>query len=381
MNYVAIACLALTLPAWAQIRTEKLHGRDVWTLETRDLRVSFTQSGGHFVRIALPEGGLVNPLWIQKQATVDTEQYLPARDEKAYGGGSSARLMAGLLGHNLCFPFWGDPTEQEYRAGMTFHGETGVVRWQRVPAGSGMLVIRADLPESRTAFSRSIRLAGRIAYFDSRGINLSGWDRPIGWCEHATIGPPFLERGVTRMDASVTRGRDSGDESGKEYRWPQGVADGQAIDLRTVRVVDKSGFVNNFLVDRAREFGFVAATHPGKRQVFGYVFRRTEFPWLNIWEANTPDMLTRGLEFSNTPTHGTMKKMFAAKPLFGATMFDWLDAKSTLRKRFIAFLSPAPEGFKGVSDVRIRGGKLEIVEAGGGSTIALDFDAGFFSRQ
>lgn len=368
--------------AAAEVRTGRLHGRDVWILDSGQARIGISYSGGHFVQMVLAGPEEVNPLWIQQRPTQEAERYLASRDEARFGGGSGARLMASLLGHNLCFPFWGNPTPAEYRAGMTFHGETGVARWQRVTADGETLTIRADLPESRTAFTRSIRVAGQVAYFDSRGINLAAWDRPVGWCEHATIGPPFLERGVTRMDLSVTRGRANGDESGKETRWPHGLVEGKPLDLRTVRPAEKApGFVNNFLVDPTREYAFVAATHPGRRLVFGYVFRRADFPWLNVWEANSPEMLTRGLEFSNTPTHGTMRALYQAKPLFGTPMFDWLDARSTLRKRFAAFLVRTPDGFQGVADVRLKDNQLEIVEAEGrGRVVTIEFDPSFFGR-
>jgi len=120
----------------------------------------------------------VNPLWVQKRPTIDADQYDPAKHEKLYGGGPGARLMAGLVGHNLCFPFWGDPSEAEYKAGMTYHGETGVVRWKRMAGSADTLLVSADLPESNTRFTRSLHVAGQIVYFEESGENLSRWTGP-----------------------------------------------------------------------------------------------------------------------------------------------------------------------------------------------------------
>ena len=39
-------------------------------------------------------------------------------------------LISRLLGHNLCFPFWGSPSAAEEAAGMTAHGETNIFRWE-----------------------------------------------------------------------------------------------------------------------------------------------------------------------------------------------------------------------------------------------------------
>jgi len=48
------------------------------------------------------------------------------------------------------------------------------------------------------------------------------------------------------------------------------------IDLRRVRDIAQSGFVNNFLVDPARQFGFFAAFHPRLKVLFGYIFSAPE---------------------------------------------------------------------------------------------------------
>ena len=39
-----------------------------------------------------------------------------------------------------------------------------------------------------------------IVYVESRLENLLGFDRPVNWAEHATIGSPFLESGATVVD-------------------------------------------------------------------------------------------------------------------------------------------------------------------------------------
>ena len=56
---------------------------------------------------------------------------------------------------------------------MTFHGETGIARWKRTGGAADELVVSADLPESSTRFTRSVRVEGSIAYFEESGENLS----------------------------------------------------------------------------------------------------------------------------------------------------------------------------------------------------------------
>ncbi len=376
---------ALTLNAWAEVRSAKLQNREVWQIESPQLRVTITQVGGHVAELVLKGRNELNPLWVQSRPTIEPTEFIREKHEKLYGGGPASRLLSGLIGHNLCFPYWGDPSESEYQAGMTFHGETGIVRWQRVgeqkEGSAQQLSISADLPESRTRFTRTIALtAGEsVVYFENRAENMSALDRPVGWCEHVTVGPPFLKKGVTLFDASLTRGRNLGDGPERTFQWPTGRAE-TAINLRTVRDVEKSGYVNNFLVDPQQEFGYFTAINPEQRLLLGYLFRRAEFPWLNVWEANQPAtndqpaMLTRGLEFSNTPTHGSLKAMMAVPKLWGVPAYEWLNARGALVKRFCAFSAEVPDGFKGVQEIRVKDKALEIVERDNGRIVRIAFD-------
>jgi hypothetical protein len=353
----------------SQVSSVRFLNRDAWAVQGPKLRVTILKSGGHVGEITLREQGAVNPLWIQSRPTIEPDQFDPARHGKIYGGGVEARLLSGLVGHNLCFPFWGNPSATEGRAGMTYHGEAGITRWKQDNAGDDTLTVSAEFPESRTRFVRTVRVRGQIAYFDETAENLSAWDRPVGWCEHVTLGPPFLKRRVTQIDASLGRGR----LEKNEFVWPEGMADTR-IDLREIREGGPT-FVNNFQVDPKRKYGFFAALNPEFGLLFGYVFRRADFAWLNIWESNAPEMLTRGMEFSNTPSHGTMKALVKTPQLFGTPAYEWLDAKSKMNKRFASFSVKSPRTFR-VADVRISGNKLELVEGQTGKVIALDFEPG-----
>lgn len=351
---------AVVLQLTAGVTNGQFQNRPAWTIQNGKMRLSVLHSGGHIGEIALEHPGSVSPLWIQSRPTIDADKYQASKHAAIYGGGSGARLMSGLMGHNLCFPFWGDPSPEEAAAGMTFHGEAGIVPWRQVASGDDFLTVGAQFPESGTSFTRTIRLNGQIAQVEETAHNDKAWDRPVSWCEHVTLGPPFLERGVTEIEATVTRGRADGKTG--EFQWPSGMAETK-IDLRKVRDLPESqGYVNHFLVDPKREYAFFTAFHPKRHLVFGYVFPRAEFPWLNVWESNSPGMLTRGMEFSNTPVHGTMKKLVQTPELWGVPTFEWLDAKSDLKKRFWIFSLEVPNGFQGVGDVKFNDGRITVEE-------------------
>jgi hypothetical protein len=355
----------------------QLGGRSAWTLDTAMLRVTVLRGGGHVAEIALKSTGAVNPLWMQTRPTIDPINFNSARDAKTYGGGSSARLMSGLAGHSLCFPYWGNPSAAEERAGMTFHGETGIAMWTQTGSGGDWLELAAALPESRTRFVRRLHVHGTVVWFDETATNEAAWDRPVGWCEHVTLGAPFLERGVTTFAASAARGKPLGEPENAPQQWPWGWENGNQINLSTVRGASEGGEVNNYLVDPSREFGYFAAFNPKLSLVFGYVFRRSEFAWLNVWESYTPELFTRGMEISNTPVHGTARALMSAPNLWNVPSFEWLDAKGSIHKRYAAFSASVPRSFRGVQDVRVEGNHLRIVDRDGGPGVPVDLGQGF----
>jgi hypothetical protein len=84
-------------------------------------------------------------------------------------------------------------------------------------------------------------------------------------------------------------------------------------------------------------------------------------------------MLARGMEFSNTPTHGSIKTLVKASTVFDVPAFEWLDAKSSLVKKFCAFSTRVPEEFSGVQDIKVEKDHLEIVERGKGRVMNVPF--------
>src|SRR5260370_19865618 len=124
--------------------------RRAWTVETEFLRVTVLQCGGHLAEIVLKDANHVNPLWVQSRPTIDSDAYDPAIHGHLYGTSPEARLLSGLTGHNLCFPFWGNPSSSEIAAGMTFHGETNIRRWQLATESCDEITLEVQLPESST---------------------------------------------------------------------------------------------------------------------------------------------------------------------------------------------------------------------------------------
>lgn len=341
------------------------HGRASWTIETDSLRLTLLQSGGHLAEIVLKEDATVNPLWVPSRPTIDPETYDPEIHGTIYGRNPESRLLSGLAGHNLCFPFWGNPSPSEFAAGMTFHGESNIRRWQLIEECPGEITIEVALLESVTKMRRRFRAQGHALHCESEALNLSTWDRPFGWCEHVTMGPPFVESDVVRFDAALGKGFVTGDSLGPHFAWPEGLSGCSEVpdfDLTWFSETAHGDMVNSFLVEPNRDWAYFTVFHKGFGLLFGYVYPRADYPWLNVWECNNEKMKARGMEFSNTPHHGTMKTLISMPNMWDVPTYEWLDARSTVRKRFTAFLHPVPMDYRGTADIQVGPYAFEVIE-------------------
>ena len=252
---------------------------------------------------------------------------------------------------------YGDPSVEEIAAGLTLHGEASVVTYQ-LTAESGTLLSKAELPLAQLGIERELRLQpdSPVIRFSETVENLSGTDRPIAWTEHVTVGPPFLEKGVTRFCLTATRSKTFEGEFGDTYQidtefdWPYAPRQGGGtIDLRTFTDAPSSSGLTTHLMDPRRLQAYFVAWSPRSKLAFGYVWNRSDFPWLGIWEENywrqappwSGKTLTRGMEFGVSPMPQTRRRMIGREPLFGVPGYRWIPARSRVRVDYCAFLTHA----------------------------------------
>ena len=103
-------------------------GRRAATIENDALRVTVLEEGGHIAEIADKATG-INPLWTPELAVDRAVRSTMPRTDAIYGGGVDAPLLAGIMGHNLCFDIFGGPSPEEARAGLPVHGEVSTARF------------------------------------------------------------------------------------------------------------------------------------------------------------------------------------------------------------------------------------------------------------
>jgi len=375
-------------PAYSQ-QPATFRDRRAWSLQNDKLRVTVLAGGGHIAELVLkspPAGREVNPLWIPPWPSIEPSTYNRDKHGSIYGTDSEAATLAGIMGHNVCFDYWGAPSPDEFRAGLSFHGEVSTLAWHQVDsrAAAGDFSYRADLPQSHTSLTRTLRLrpGQPVLYFEETAENHTPFDRPFGWVQHVTFGPPFLDARHSAFDASATRGERSLGAGSHEFTWPTD----QDRDLRRFSQAERSADMAYLLLDPRREVEFVSALNTNYGQVVVYVFKRKDFPWLNLWEQNRSrtqapwkgETQTRGMEFGNTRVSGTEKAYFRLPSKWDTPTFGWLDAKTKRTVRYLAVLVPIPAGFDRVRDVSIAGKEILIVGARPEQTIRVPFDPSLF---
>jgi hypothetical protein len=313
----------------------RYRNRRAFEIENNDLRVTVLVEGGHIAAITHKATG-VNPLWTPPWPSIEPSTYDRAKHPE-YGIDAESKLLSGIMGHNLCLDLFGPVTPEEAQAGMTVHGEGSVVPYHFREEG-GELISTAILPSSQLRLERRIRL-GNVVAISETVENLSAWDRPIAWTQHATLGPPFLERGLTQFRAPGTRSRAFG--TGEDFDWPRF----GTRDLQLYTSAAESGGFTTHLMDPHREQAYFIAYSPKSRLEFGYVWKRSDFPWLGIWEENhsrkqppwNGNTMTRGMEFGASPMPETRRQMIERGSLFGVPAYRWLPAKGRAEARYCAF--------------------------------------------
>ena len=125
---------------------------------------------------------------------------------------------------------------------------------------------------------------------------------------------------------------------GEVFDWP--MLNGE--DLRTFTSAATSGRFSTHLLDPRLEEAFFTAWSPKFRTGIRYDWRRSDFPWIGIWEENRSrksppwngETLTRGMEFGVSPMPESRRKMVDRGSLFGTPGYRWIPALGALSAEY-----------------------------------------------
>lgn len=379
-----------------------LDGRAGFRLSAEWGHIAAVFGGGHICELARHSHPGVNPLWRPPWNTIDPESYLVERDGESYGPPPDGRLLAGIAGHTLAFDYFGPPSPEETAAGLGTHGEAPAVRWHITAEfddpGPGV-EYGAMLPVVQMDFRRTVYVDREhpVVYFRECARNLSCADRPIGWNQHVTVGPPFLECGITLVDmpASLAKTMLTGNSGERaliadaEFPWPRApLQGGGSHDLRTTPKGCYSRYSAQ-LIAQHRKVGYVAIGNLRLGLLLAYVFRRADFPWIGSWEERAQrqqvpwrgNTFCRGLEFSTTPFPVPKRTAVSDGLLFGEHTFRWLPARAEAEVRYLATMVVIPSDFQGVGDVSLGDRQITFHESRGGRSISVPADGAFLFKE
>lgn len=333
-------------------------GRPAVELSSDRLKVLLLTTGATVASVTLPDQpSAINPLW----NPVDSR-----------GAG---------LGHFLCLDGFGSPSQEEVKAGMPGHGEAVRQDFTVDRSDEGRLTMTATLPLAQEKIIRtySVKNGEPVLYVNTHVESQVAFDRPMVWAEHATIGSPFLEAGVTAVDISGTRSQTrpyAGPArhrlaSGIDFTWPMApLVSGGTADMRIPPVPPNSGDHTTTVMDPSQPWAWATAIHPGRKLMVAWVWRSADFPWLQNWEAFSDKAMARGLEFSTQPYDIPRRQAVGMHRMLDTPTYRWLPGKSSIDTIFALIYTSVPEGFVRVKEVRIAGGTIAFND-GAGRTVSI----------
>jgi hypothetical protein len=331
--------------------------------------------------LVLKEGASVASVILRDDPAKRNPLWDPARMAREINGRSN---FATGTGQFLCVDGFGGVSNEEKAAGLPGHGEAHLVEWES-RLDNGRLAMTSQLPHTQESITRTMTIVPgeSLVTYETTLTSQLDFDRPVLWAEHATIGSPFLDPGVTVVDFPAVRSKTRPHDlkgglpfrlpSDVEFTWPNApTVDGKSVDLRSAPEHPNSGDHTASLIDPKRKLAFATAINPKEGLIVGWIFKPEEYPWVQNWENYPPSgKLARGMEFSTQPFDLPRRIVVDQNNLWGTLLYRWLPAKSKIGTRFALFFAHVPAGMTRVDDVHWQSGVLTLEDHASGKSLRL----------
>jgi hypothetical protein len=251
------------------------------------------------------------------------------------------------------------------------------LRVERSPVGS-TLRVGVDLPISRLRSRRDIRMrqGESVVYVRETVSNEKSTDHLCDWVQHVTFGPPFFSESESITIVPGTRGvtgpLDREAESllapDCEFAWPYGTQrDGPAkVDLRKPFSRTGYGILAGVKLNPDKDVSFLLGINLRYGLGVGYCFRRSEFPWLTIWEENCARRAApwngrtraRGMEFGTRAL--PLGRQSSDSALFETPQGCIIPARGDRTAEYLMFLFTLTPGTETPNDVLIGDNEIAL---------------------
>ncbi len=366
--FYAIMFMAAISVAGARAHEKMIEVDTLVTLQNDLVGVTFSRFGGALIDFHFHDQGL-NPFsWKVSQ------QEMPLNN----------RAGAPFQGHFICLGRWGAPSPGEQQAGVPHNGEPAN-RWWQVTDHNAQheAKLSVEAPLEQFLLQRDIRLSLDQPWFvvTEKLTNQLNSGRLIVIVQHATLGAPFLNESVV-VDCNATYGFNQSlillDPNRYHYCWPMGLIDtlNTTIDLR--RSDWKASYVSSHIIEA--EYGWATAANPERNLLVGYVWKRSDYPWLHIWHGLRDGHLwAKGIEFGTTGLGDTFSPEDRIRHQFhGVDHIEFLDARASVEKEYLCFLLKIPADFQRVRSIIFSEGQMKIEYSSATQLFSVTFAVGSF---
>ena len=356
------------------------NGRKVIWVGGQELQIALAEEGGHIA--ALRAEGVdnrSNPYWQPPWPSLEPSSVTSKIVDEEYGGPPEGRLLASILGHSIALDLYGPPSTHEAASGAVTHGQVAVQPWTWHALDENSLIGECHDTLAQLKFSRRVKVVGLCAVIEERVQNLHSCDRPLGWQQHVSLGPPFCEDGFwasTNCDRGTTHPQSFGIGASllpnTETQWPMAPQEnGGSCDYR--EPLSENAQANDFCGFRVRssdEVGNFVAGNKRLQFALFYLWPRHFFPWLGVWDerharAEKPwckNVSVRAFEFGASPYPETRRNLLSRPQLFDLPTYLVLPASQTFWVRYVMGVFP---GITESGDLSVSNRKARLVGAHG----------------
>jgi hypothetical protein len=312
-------------------------------------------------------GGAITDFHLKDRDGVNPLSFVFTKDEMPENNKAGAPYQ----GHFLCLGRWGVPSEGEIQAGVPNHGEIANIEWRNNQHEDYMLCMETSGEIEGMHVGRIIQLDNVHAVFSVKETitNINRLGRLYNIVQHPTLAAPFLDES-TIINCNATAGFDQVFYKNVERNAVQWNNVSQQLHQK------KYNSVFSFVADRKSETGWITAFSPKYNLLFGYVWKRGDYPWIHLWQHWEDDQIRyRGLEFGTAGIHQPFKEILnTAANLFGEKTFEYIDAGETISKKYFSFIYKPEKDFVGVEELTISENAIQIKSKGGTTNLNVSLN-------